>query len=78
MIVQQPPATRGGKVRRVSTLWATKRTWLPFAAAALCLWGVTVAGAIVGFILIVLAAGFVLDGATLLWSRGGGLTSNRQ
>ena len=44
----------------------------------MCLWGVTVAGALVGFILIMLAAGFVLDGATLLWSRGGGLTSNRQ
>ena len=57
---------------------ATWRVWLPFAAAALCLAGTQLAGPVVTWVLLLVAMGLILDGATLLWSRGGGLTQNRQ
>ena len=54
------------------------RIWLPFVAAALCLVATTWAGAILTWVLLVAAIGLILDGATLLWSRSGGLTQHRQ
>jgi hypothetical protein len=57
---------------------ATWRLWLPFAAAALCLAGTQLAGPVITWVLLIAAMGLILDGATLLWSRGGGLTQNRQ
>ena len=57
---------------------ATWRVWLPFAAAALCLAGTQLAGPVVTWVLLLVAMGLILDGATLLWSLGGGLTQNRQ
>jgi hypothetical protein len=57
---------------------ATWRVWLPFAAAALCLAGTQLAGPVVTWVLLLVALGLILDGATLLWSRGGGLTQHRQ
>ena len=57
---------------------ATWRVWLPFVAAALCLAGTQLAGPVVTWVLLLVAMGLILDGATLLWSRGGGLSQNRQ
>jgi hypothetical protein len=57
---------------------ATWRVWLPFAAAALCLAGTQLAGPVVTWVLLLVAMGLILDGATLLWSRSGGLTQHRQ
>ena len=62
----------------VRSLNANKRVWLPFAVAALCLVAATWAGPILTWILLIAAIGFILDGATLLWSRSGGLTQHRQ
>ena len=62
-------------MRALST---TKRFWLPFAAAALCLLGTRWTGPIMTWLLLFAAVGLVLDGATLLWSRGGSLTHHRQ
>jgi hypothetical protein len=62
-------------VRALST---TKRFWLPFAAAALCLLGTRWAGPIVTWLLLFAAIGLLTDGITLLWSRGGNLTQHRQ
>jgi hypothetical protein len=56
----------------------TLRTWLPFAAAALALLGTRWTGPVLTIVLLIVALGLVLDGATLLWSRSGGLTQNRQ
>ena len=57
---------------------ATWRIWLPFAAAALCLAGTQFAGPVVTWVLLLVAMGLILDGATLLFSRSGGLTQHRQ
>ena len=57
---------------------ATWRLWLPFAAAALCLAGTQWAGPVVTWVLLLAAMALILDGATLLWSRAGGLTQHRQ
>ena len=54
------------------------RVWLPFVAAALCLAGTQLAGPVVTWVLLLAAMALILDGATLLWSRGGGLSQNRQ
>jgi hypothetical protein len=54
------------------------RIWLPFVAAAPCLAATTWTGAILTWVLLVAAIGLILDGATLLWSRSGGLTQHRQ
>ena len=54
------------------------RIWLPFAAAALCLVATSWTGPILTWVLLLAAVGLILDGATLLWARGGGLTQHRQ
>jgi hypothetical protein len=62
----------------VGTLKATRRMWLPFAAAALCLVATTWTGPILTWVMLLAAVALIFDGATLLWSRGGGLSQNRQ
>jgi hypothetical protein len=56
----------------VRALLGTARYWLPLAAAAVCLLAVAFVGTVVGLLLLVLAFGLVLDGATALWVRAGG------
>jgi hypothetical protein len=60
------------------SLAASKRIWLPFAAAALCLVAASWSGAILTWVLLIAAIGFVLDGVTLLWSRSGSLRDHSQ
>jgi len=57
---------------------ATWRIWLPFVAAALCLAGTRWAGAVVTWVLLLVAMGLLVDGATLLFARSGTLTQHRQ
>ena len=52
--------------------------WLPFVLAALCLAATRWSGAILTWLLLLATVGLVLDGLTLLWSRGVGLTQHRQ
>jgi hypothetical protein len=47
------------------------RTRLPFVVAALALLAMQWAGTVMTWILLFVAIGFILDGATLLWSRSG-------
>ena len=47
------------------------RTWLPFVIAALALAGTQLAGPVLTWVLLFVAAASVLDGVTLLWSRTG-------
>jgi hypothetical protein len=54
------------------------RIWLPFVAAALCLAATQWAGAVVTWVLLLVAIGLLVDGATLLFSRSGSLTQHRQ
>jgi hypothetical protein len=62
----------------VRALNETKRLWLPFVAAALCMLATRWTGAILTWVAMIAAIGFILDGATLLWSRSGSLTHHRQ
>ncbi len=62
----------------MATVWATKRLWSPFVIAALCLLVATFCGPVLTMVLMISALGFVLDGATLLWSRSGGMAGHRQ
>ena len=60
---------------------ATARYWLPMAAGLACLIASLFVGALLGWLLIVLAVGLLLDGATAMWERAlrnGGLTTYRQ
>ena len=59
-------------------LWSSKRVWLPFAVAALCLTAATWTGPVLSWLLVMGSFGFCLDGATLMWSRSGGLSDHRQ
>jgi hypothetical protein len=57
------------------------RHWAPIAAGFLCLGAALFVGAALGWVLIILAFGLILDGATALWASAGGtgnLTSHRQ
>ena len=54
------------------------RTWLPFVLAAVCLAAMTWTGVIMTWVMLFAAIALILDGATLLWSRGGGLSQHRQ
>ena len=61
------------------SLVLSKRLWLPFAAAVLLLVATTLTvSPVLIFLLTMLAVACVLDGATLLWSRGSNLTDYRQ
>jgi hypothetical protein len=62
----------------VRTVIATKRLWLPFLAAALCLLATRWTGPVLTWVAMLAAMAFILDGATLLFSRGGGMSGHRQ
>ena len=68
------------KLRVVSSLRATKRVWLPFLVAALCLLATRWTGPALTMVMLIAALGLVLDGATLMWARSGagGLAQHRQ
>ncbi len=57
------------------------RQWIPLLAGFACLIAATFAGVIVDWVLMMLAFGLILDGATAWWERAGGtgnLTTYRQ
>jgi hypothetical protein len=59
----------------------TARYWVPLLAGLMCLIAVLFVGAILGWLLIILAFGLLLDGATAMFERAGGtgnLTTYRQ
>jgi hypothetical protein len=62
----------------VRAVWSSKRVWLPFAVAALCLTAAAWTGPVLSWLLVIASFGFCLDGATLMWSRSGGLSDHRQ
>jgi hypothetical protein len=49
----------------------TLRTRLPFVVAGLALLATVWAGPVMTWVLLLIAVGFILDGATLMWSRSG-------
>ena len=57
---------------------ALLRIWLPFVGAALALLATFWVGSVITWLLMLVAACLLFDGATLLWSRSGGLTQHRQ
>jgi hypothetical protein len=80
-----PPAARALRARhtpryapRVRAVWSSKRVWLPFAAAVLCLTAANWTGPVLSWVLVMASFGFCLDGVTLMWSRSGGLSDFRQ
>ena len=57
------------------------RYWAPIAAGFLCLVVALFVGAVVAWLLFILAFGLILDGATAMWQHtgsAGNLTSHRQ
>jgi uncharacterized membrane protein len=55
------------------------RTWLPFVAAALAMGATFLVGSVMTWVLMLVAVVFLMDGATLLWSRNGaGMDQHRQ
>jgi hypothetical protein len=59
-------------------LTESRRVWLPFAGAVLCLVATSWAGSILTWVLLLAAVALLFDGVTLLWSRSGGMTQHRQ
>jgi hypothetical protein len=49
----------------------TARYWLPLVGGFLSLIAVLFVGPILGWLLIILAFGLILDGATAMWERAG-------
>jgi hypothetical protein len=62
----------------MDTLRATRRIWIPFALAALCLVATSFVGSVLTWILLLAALGLVLDGATKWFSGTGRLEDHRQ
>jgi hypothetical protein len=62
----------------VRALWRSKRVWLPFAAAVVCLVAAGWTAPALAWVLIIAGFGLCLDGATLWWSKAGSLTEHRQ
>ena len=59
----------------------TARYWGPLFAGFMCLVASLFVGPIVAWLLLILAFGLILDGATAMWERAGstgGLTTHRQ
>ena len=54
------------------------RVGAPFVLGSICLVVAGWTGPVLTWILLIAAFGFMLDGATLLFSRGGGLSDHRQ
>ena len=59
-------------------VWTSKRIWLPFVAAVLCLSVSGFTGSILTAVLVLVAFGCALDGATIMWSRAGHISEYRQ
>ena len=51
----------------------TARYWLPLVGGMLSLVAVLFVGAILGWLLIILGFGLILDGATAMWEKAGGV-----
>jgi hypothetical protein len=49
----------------------TARYWLPLVAGFVCLIAALFVAAIVAWLLIIIAFGLLLDGATAMWERAG-------
>ena len=49
----------------------TARFWAPLAAGFGCLVGSLFVGAVIAWLLLLLAFGLLLDGATAMWERAG-------
>jgi hypothetical protein len=62
----------------MASLKATRRIWIPFALAALCLIAASFVGSVLTWILLLAALGLVLDGATKWFSGTGHLEDHRQ
>jgi hypothetical protein len=62
----------------MDTLRATRRIWIPFALAALCLVATGFVGSALTWVLLLAALGLVLDGATKWFSGTGRLEDHRQ
>jgi hypothetical protein len=62
----------------MATLRATRRIWIPFALAALCLVAASFVGSVLTWVLLLTALGLVLDGATKWFSGTGHLEDHRQ
>ena len=74
------PAGRG-YAWRVRAAIGTARYWAPLVASFICLIAALFAGAIVAWLLLILAFGLLLDGATAMWERAGStgnLSTHRQ
>jgi hypothetical protein len=57
------------------------RYWVPLLAGFICLIATAFVGVVLDWLLLMLAFGLVLDGATAMWERAGGtgnLTTYRQ
>jgi hypothetical protein len=84
--VAVPGQARGGGPEReydscMRALVGTARYWGPLLAAFMCLIVAPFVGAILDWLLLLLAFGLILDGATAMWERAGGtgnLTTHRQ
>jgi hypothetical protein len=67
--------------RSMRAVAGTARYWVPLLAGLLCLIAVLFVGSLLGWLLIILAFGLLLDGATAMFERAGGtgnLTTYRQ
>jgi hypothetical protein len=51
----------------------TARYWGPLLGGLLCLVAVLFVGAILGWLLIITGFGLILDGATAMWEKAGGV-----
>jgi hypothetical protein len=59
----------------------TARYWVPLLAGFMCLVAGLFVSAVLAWLLLILAFGLILDGATAMWERAGGtgnLTTHRQ
>ena len=57
---------------------ASRRIWIPFVLAALCLAAASFTGPVLTVVLMVAALCLVLDGALKWWERSGGMSDYRQ
>ncbi len=62
----------------MATLKATRRIWIPFVLAALCLLAANLTGSVMTWVLLLAALGLILDGATKWFSGTGRLEDHRQ
>jgi hypothetical protein len=62
----------------MANLRATRRIWIPFALAALCLLAASFVGSVLTWVLLLTALALVLDGATKWFAGTGHLEDHRQ